>query len=46
MRKHGVPRKIKDLKWSRDGEEISDQTGFILRQMDLLIEVGVKLRRG
>ena len=37
----GLPREIKDVKWFRNGKEISYQSGFKLTQMDLLIEVGI-----
>ena len=39
--KEGVPREIKEVKWFRNGEDISNQNGFdTVGVMDLLIEVG------
>ena len=37
----GVPREIKEVKWSRNGESIPHQAGFKLVKRDLLIEVGI-----
>ena len=39
--KLGIPHEIMDVKWFRNGKEISDQSGFKLIERDLLIEVGI-----
>ena len=44
VRRPGVPRKINDVKWFRNGEDISERTGYISVEMDLLIEVGIYFR--
>ena len=39
LRSYGIPRVIKEVKWFRNGDEISEQNGFTSTQMELWIEV-------
>ena len=40
VRRPGVPREIKGVKWLRNGEDISGKIGFEWVENDLSIEVG------
>ena len=39
VRSPGVPRKINEVKWLRNGDTISKGAGFMSMEMELLIEV-------
>ena len=41
VRRLGVPREIKEVKWFRNGILIVDQAGFEIEKGDLFIKVGI-----